>query len=147
MTIDPPIYIYIKRINNRLVFKLKDVYKLELQTQKTINLLSSKKESINQTKNCENVWIPEVVEVVLVQCNLVDNDQQKSQLLYTFMASESYTYLLNVELRTLVFLKTYNSEFDDIILSSTDPNDRSSEIEDKISLILHINRKKEIFKR
>ena len=28
----PPIKVYINRINNRLVFKIKDVYKLELQT-------------------------------------------------------------------------------------------------------------------
>ena len=54
----------------------------------------------------------EVVEVVLVQCNLVDNQcQQKSEVLHTFTPNKSYPYLLNVELSNLVFLKTYNTEF------------------------------------
>ena len=49
----------------------------------------------------------EVVEVVLVQCNLVDNQyQQTSEVLYTFMPNKSYVYLLNVELSNLVLLKT-----------------------------------------
>ena len=54
----------------------------------------------------------EVVEVVLVQCNLVDNQcQQKSEALHTFTPNKSYPYLLNVELSNLMFLKTYNTEF------------------------------------
>ena len=49
----------------------------------------------------------EVVEVVLVQCNLVDNQyQQTSEVLYTFMPNKPYAYLLNVELSNLVLLKT-----------------------------------------
>ena len=39
----------------------------------------------------------EVAEIVLVQCNLVDNQyQQKSEVLYTFTSNKSYAYLLNV---------------------------------------------------
>ena len=39
----------------------------------------------------------EVVEIVLVQCNLVDNQyQQKSKVLYTFTSNKSYAHLLNV---------------------------------------------------
>ena len=39
----------------------------------------------------------EVVEIVLVQCNLVDNQyQQKSEVLYTFTSNKSYAHLLNV---------------------------------------------------
>ena len=49
----------------------------------------------------------EVVEVVLVQCNLVDNQyQQKSEALHTLMPNKSYAYLLNVEPSNLMFLKT-----------------------------------------
>ena len=52
-----------------------------------------------------------MVEVVLVQCNLADNEcQQKSELLDTFTPSKSYGDLLNVEPGNLVFLKTYNTE-------------------------------------
>ena len=49
----------------------------------------------------------EVVDVVLVQCNLVDNQyQQKPEVLYPFTPNKSYAYLLNVEPSNLVFLKT-----------------------------------------
>ena len=59
----------------------------------------------------------EVVEVVLVQCNLVDSQyQQTSEALYTFRPTKSYVYLSNVEPSNLVFLKTYNTEFDEIII-------------------------------
>ena len=79
----------------------------------------------------------EVVEVVLVQCNLVDNQyQQISDVLYTFMPNKSYAYLLNVEPSNLVFLKTYNNEIDDITTTFTD----KIEIEDKVNLILLINK-------
>ena len=59
-----------------------------------------------------------MVEVVLVQCNLVHNQyQQKCELLNTFTTNKSYAYLLNVEQSSLVFLKTYNIEFDEIIIT------------------------------
>ena len=38
-----PIHVYINRINNRLVFKIKDGYKLELETPKTMKLFGSTK--------------------------------------------------------------------------------------------------------
>ena len=69
---NPPIHIF-NRINNRLVFKIKDRYKLELQTPETMKLYDSKKKLIDKTKNGENVPSFEVVEVVLAQCNFVDN--------------------------------------------------------------------------
>ena len=67
------IHIYIKKINNRLVFKIKDRHKLELQTAETMKLIGSTKTLVNKIKNGRNVLSLEVVEVVLVQCNLVDN--------------------------------------------------------------------------
>ena len=51
-----------------------------------------------------------------------------------------YTYLLNVEPIDLVFLKTYNTAFDEIIITSTDQNGRPSEIEDKVNLTLLTNK-------
>ena len=60
----------------------------------------------SKTKNGENVPSLEVVEVVLVQCVLVDNQyQQKSEILCSFTPSKSYAYLLNVEPSNLVFGK------------------------------------------
>ena len=67
------IHIYINRINNRLLCKIKDEYKLKLQTPETIELFGSTKKLIDKTKNEENVPSLEEVEVVLVQYNLVDN--------------------------------------------------------------------------
>ena len=94
-----------------------------------------------KTKNGEKLPNLEVVEVVLVQCNLVDNQyQQKSEVLYTFTPNKSYAYLLNVEPSNLVFLKTYNTEFDEIIITFTDQNGRPLEIEDKVNLTLLINK-------
>ena len=62
-----------------------------------------------------------MIEVALVQCNLADNQyQQKSEVLYTFNPNKSYDYLLNVEPSNLVFLKTYNTELDEIIITFTD---------------------------
>ena len=98
-----PIRIYINRINNRLVFKIKDEYKLELQTPETMKPFGSTKKLIDETKNGKNVPILKVVEVDLVQRNLLDNQyQQKSGVLYTFMANKSYVYLLNIEPSNIV---------------------------------------------
>ena len=107
------------------MFKIKDGYKLELQTPETMKLFGSTKKLIDKTKNGENVPSFEVVEVVLVQCNLVDNQyQQKSEVLYTFTPNKSYAYFLNVEQSNLVFLKTYSTEFGEIIITFTDQNGR-----------------------
>ena len=48
--------------------------------------------------------------------------------------------MLNVEPSNLVFLKTYNTEFDEIIITFTDQNGRPLEIEDKVNLTLLINK-------
>ena len=89
-----PIHVYINRINNRLVFKIKDGYNLQLQMPETIKLFGSPKKLIEKTKNGENVPSLEIVELVLVQCKLVDNQyQQKSKsttVLHTFINKSQY---------------------------------------------------------
>ena len=50
------------------------------------------------------------------------------------MPNKSYAYLLNVDSSNLVFLKTYNTEFDKITLTFTDQNGKPLEIEDKVNL-------------
>ena len=63
----------------------------------------------------------ELVKLVLVQCNLVNNQyQQKSEVLYTFTANKSYAYLLNIEPNNLVLLKTYITAFYKIIVIFSD---------------------------
>ena len=68
-----PILIYANTINNRIVFKIKSRYKLELLSKKTMKLLGSTKDTIYADKNSENAPKFEYVEVVLVHCNLVNN--------------------------------------------------------------------------
>ena len=94
-----------------------------------------------KTKSEEKVL--EVVEVVSVQCNLVDSQyQQKSEVLSIFTPNRFYAYLLNVEPCNLMFLRTYNTEFDEIIITFTNQNGRPLEIEDKVNLTLLINNQK-----
>ena len=74
------------KIENRITFKIKDWYSLELLTKETMKLLGSTKNEITKDKNGENVPHLEITEVVLVQCNIVNNDyQQDSWVLYTFV--------------------------------------------------------------
>ena len=122
------------------MLKIKDGYKLKLRTPETMKLFVSTKKLIDKAKNGDNLPSLEVVEVVFVQCNLVDNQyQQKSEALYTFTPNKSYGYLLNVEPNKLVFLKTYNSESDDIIITFTNQDGRPLVIEYKVNLTLLIN--------
>ena len=98
------------------MFKIKDRFKLELQKHKTMKLFGSTTKLIDNTINEENALSLEVVKVILVQCNLVHNQyKQKFEVLYTFEPHKSCAYLLNVESSNLVFLRTCNTEFDDII--------------------------------
>ena len=143
LTTIPSIHVYIIRINNRLVFKVKDGYKLKLQTPETIKLFGSTKKLIDKMKNGERVSSLEVVEVVLVQCNLLDNQYgQKSEVLYTFMPYKSFASLLNIEPTNLLFLKTCNTEFHEIIITFTDQNGRPLETEDKVNLTFFIDKEK-----
>ena len=54
---------YINRIENRIRFKIKSGYCLELLTPETMKLLGSAENKINKDKNGENVPQLEIVEV------------------------------------------------------------------------------------
>ena len=71
-----PILIYANTVTNRIVFKIKTGYKLELLSQETMKLLGRTKDNIDADKNSENVPRLENLEVVLVHCNLVNNSYQ-----------------------------------------------------------------------
>ena len=81
-----PHFHVINRISNRLVLKIKDGCKLELQKPETMKLFWKTKKLIDKTKNGENVPILEVVEVVLVESNLVDNQYQQVWSIIHFYA-------------------------------------------------------------
>ena len=89
LTKNPPVQIYVNGIKNRIVFKIKTRYKLELLTPKTMKLLGSTKKDANKDKDGENVQRLEPVEVVLVHCNLFKNDyQHTSKVLLTFVPNK-----------------------------------------------------------
>ena len=67
------------KTKNRIIFKIKTGYKLELLTKETMQLLgSSKKKDINKNKDREIVSRLETVEVVLAHYNLVNNNYQQA---------------------------------------------------------------------
>ena len=82
LTENPPVEIYPNKIKNRIVFKIKTSYKLELLTPETMRLLGNTKKDVDSDKNSENVPKLESVEVVLVRCNLVKNDYQHYLVLF-----------------------------------------------------------------
>ena len=86
---NPPVQIYVRKIKNRIVFKIKAGYKLELLTEETMKLLGSSKKVIDKNKDSEILPRLETVEVVLVHCNLVNNSyQQASKVLFTVIPNK-----------------------------------------------------------
>ena len=78
-----PVLIYVNEINNRIVFKIKSGYKLELLSKEMMKLLGSLTDTIDGDKNSELVPKVESVDLVLVHCNLVNNSyQQASVIIY-----------------------------------------------------------------
>ena len=104
-----------------------------------MKLLGSTKNKITKEKNGENVPHLEITEVVLVHCNMVNNDYQNdSRLLYTFVPNKSFGRLLDISPANQIFLKTFNSEYDEIVVWFTDQNSKPLEIEDRINLTMVI---------
>ena len=104
-----------------------------------MKLLGRTVSKINKDKNGENVPHLEVAEVVLFHCNLVNNDyQQNSRILYTFVLNKGFGSLLEISPPIHVFLKTFNSEFQEIKIWFTDQTSKPLEVEDKINVTLRI---------
>ena len=94
-----------KKTENRITFKTKTGYYLELLTPEIMKLLGSTKTKINKDKNGENVPHLETTEVVLIHCNIVNNDYQKDSR----VPSKSFGQLLGISPKNFTFLKTLNS--------------------------------------
>ena len=90
-TINPSIRIYVNKIENRITLKLKE-------------LLGSNKSKITKNENGDNVRHLEITEVVLVHCNIVDNNYQpNSKVLYKFIPNKSLGRLFNITYFTQKF--------------------------------------------
>ena len=82
-----------------------------------MKLLGSTENKITEDKNGENVPHREITEVALVLCDIVNNDyQQDSRGLYTFVPNKPFGSLLEICPTNHIFLKTFNSEYDEIIV-------------------------------
>ena len=135
----PSVQIYVNKIENRIKFKIKDGYSLELLTPETMKLLANSKYKITEEKNGENVPQLEITEVILVHCNMVNNDyQEDSRVLHMFVQNKPFGSLLDISPRNHIFLKTFNSQYNEIEVWFTDQNSQPLEIEGKINLSIVI---------
>ena len=102
----PLLQIYVNKIENRVTFKIKNRYSLELLTSETMKLLGSTENKITKNKNGENVPHLKNTEVVLVHFDIINNNdyRQDSRVLYTFVRNKPFGSLL----------ETFNSEYDKI---------------------------------
>ena len=136
---NPPVQIYENKIKNRIVFKIKTGYNLEFLSEETMQLLGSSEKVIDKSKDGETVPRLETVEVVLVHCDLVNNNyQQASKVLFTFVPNKQLGQLITITLYLLTVLKTTNAEFSFIEIWFTDQNNRPHEIEDNVNFTLII---------
>ena len=104
------VQIYVNKIENRVILKIKNGYSLKLLTPETMKLLGSTENKITKDKDGENVPHLEITEVILVHCNIANNDyQQDSRVLYTFVSNKPFGSLLEISPAN-IFLKTFNSE-------------------------------------
>ena len=136
LTENPPVQIYPNKTKNKIVFKIKTGCKLKLLSSETMKLLGSTKKHVDQDKDGEDVPKLKSVEVVLVHCNLVNNNyQQISKVLFTFVPNG---HLINITPHSLAILGTINTAFSFIEVWLTDQNSEPLETEDNVSLTLII---------
>ena len=79
-----------------------------------------------------NTWNNEIT------WKLNNDSQQDSRVLYAFVPNKPFGSLLEISPKNHIFLKTFNSEFQDIRVWFTDQNSQPLEIEDRINLTLVI---------
>ena len=98
------IKICVNKIENRIIFKIKTSRYIELLSPETMKLLGSAENKTTKDKNGENVPHLEIAEVILVHCNIVNNDcQQGSRVLYTFVPNKPFGQLLEISPKNHIF--------------------------------------------
>ena len=104
-----------------------------------MKLLDSTENKITKDKNGENIPYLEITEVALVHCNMVNNDyQQDSRVLYNFVPNKPFSSLLEISPTNPIFLKTFNTEYNEIEVWFTDENSNPLKIEGRINLAMVI---------
>ena len=74
MSDNPPIRIYVNKIENKITFKIKTGYHIQYLTPETMKLIASTKKKITKNKNSEIVAHLEIIEVLLVHRNITNTD-------------------------------------------------------------------------
>ena len=139
LTENPQIQIYPNKIKNRIVFKIKTGYKLELLAPETMRLFGSKKEDVDSDKSSKNVPKLKSDEVVLVHCNLVKNDYQHTlKVIFSFVSNKQFGRLINISPHSLTMMNTVNTEFSSVEVWFTDQASKALEIEDNVNFTLII---------
>ena len=88
-----------------------------------MKLLGSTKSKIAKDKNGEKLPYIEIIEVVLIHCNVVNNSyQQNSRALYISVPNKSFGQLVDISLKNFIFLKTFDSEISNMDVWFTDQN-------------------------
>ena len=101
---NPLIRIYINKIEKRITLKIRTGCCIELVTPETTKLLGGTKSKITENKNGEEGPNLEITEVVLVHCNIANNNyQQSSRALYIFVPNKSFSQLLDVSPKSFTF--------------------------------------------
>ena len=133
----PSVQIYVNKIENRVTFKIKNEYILELLTPQTMKLHGSTENKLTKDKNGENAPHLEITEVVLVNCDIANNEyQQDSTVSYTFVPNKPHGSLLEMSPTNHIFLKIFNSEYDENEVWFTDQNSKQLETEGRINLTM-----------
>ena len=102
-----------------------------------MKLLGSNESKKTGEKNGENLPNLEIAELLLIHCNIVNNNyQQNSRILNTFVPNKPYGSLLEISPSNYIFLKLFNSEFQEIKVWFTDQNNNLLEVKDKIKRTL-----------
>ena len=96
--------ICVNKIENRITFKIKTGYYLELLTPETMKFLQSTKSKINKDKHLENIPHLEITVAVLIHCNIANNDfQEDAKVLCTFVSNKSFGQLLDISPKNFIF--------------------------------------------
>ena len=104
VTENPSITIYVNKIENKSTFKIKTEYYLDLLMPEAMKILRSTKNKIIKDENGENEPHLETTEVILVHCNIVNNNYwQYSRVLYTFVPIKLFGQLFDISSKSLIF--------------------------------------------
>ena len=129
--------IYPNGAKNRISFKIKTGYKLELLTSETQKLLGDG--PIIDKDKAVKMYTTRSSRYVLLHCDIVQNDYlQNSKLLYEFAPDKTFGQLIFVKPPVFIQCKTIDSIFDYIEIWFTDQDNNSLQIEDKASVALII---------